>query len=120
MEKLYLKDVSKELNVPEYVLRFYDKKGLFPFLERDINNYRYISKDKLEWLKVVVCLKKSGMPLKEIKKYVELAVEGDSTIISRFEMMKKQEIATIKKIECLKEQLEFIQYKKSLYEKKIK
>ncbi|ASP28127.1 MerR family transcriptional regulator [Spiroplasma corruscae] len=120
MEKLYLKDVSKELSIPEYVLRFYDKKGIIPFIQRDENNYRFIYKDKIEWLKIIVCLKKVGMPLKQIKKYIDLALEGDSTINQRLEMILKQEKETFKHIDMLKEQLEYIDYKKQYYKNKLK
>ncbi|AKU79605.1 MerR family transcriptional regulator [Spiroplasma turonicum] len=120
MKKLYLKDISKEIDLPEYVLRFYDKKGLIPFMNRDENNYRYIYYDKVSWLKTISCLKKAGMPLKEIKKYVDLALVGEQTFEERLKIILKQEKETLKQIEVLKEQLEFIQYKKEFYNKKSK
>ncbi|ATZ21469.1 MerR family transcriptional regulator [Mesoplasma tabanidae] len=116
MEKLYMKDISKELDIPEYVLRFYDKKGLFPFFERDENNYRYIKREKLEWVRIVSCLKKSGMPLLKIKEYINLALEGKNTYPKRLEMMLEQEKVVKQKMQELQEQLDYINYKKNLYQ----
>ncbi|AVN60270.1 MerR family transcriptional regulator [Mesoplasma entomophilum] len=115
MEKLYMKDISKELGVPEYILRFYDSKGLFPFFERDENNYRFIKKEKLEWIKIVLCLKKSGMSLLKIKEYINLALEGKNTYPKRLQMMIEQEKIVKQKMKELQEQLEYINYKKNLY-----
>ncbi|AVN62294.1 MerR family transcriptional regulator [Mesoplasma coleopterae] len=116
MEKLYIKDISKELSIPEYVLRFYDKKGLFPFFERDENNYRYIEREKLEWVRIVSCLKKSGMPLNKISEYIDLALEGKNTYPKRLEMMIEQEKLVLEKMKDLQEQLDYIKYKKKFYE----
>ncbi|ASZ09010.1 MerR family transcriptional regulator [Mesoplasma chauliocola] len=118
MEKMYIKDISKELDIPEYILRFYDKKGLIPFMQRDdSNNYRYINREKIEWVRIVSCLKKSGMPLAQIKEYIDLAIQGKQTYPQRLEMMLEQERQVKKQINELKEQLKYIQYKKSLYSK---
>ncbi|ATZ18640.1 hypothetical protein ESOMN_v1c02560 [Williamsoniiplasma somnilux] len=119
MEKLYMKNISTKLNIPEYVLRFYDKKGLFPFFQRDEKNYRFINEDKLEWVNIVICLKKSGMSLAKIKEYINLAMEGNNTYSKRLEMMLEQEKVVLKKMQELQEQLEYIKYKQNLYKQNL-
>nr|WP_322787568.1 hypothetical protein [Mesoplasma entomophilum] len=88
---------------------------MFPFFERDENNYRFIKKEKLEWIRMVLCLKKSGMSLLKIKEYINLALEGNNTYSKRLKMMIEQEKIVKQKIKELQEQLEYINYKKNLY-----
>ncbi|PPE04576.1 hypothetical protein EELLY_v1c02560 [Entomoplasma ellychniae] len=118
MQKIYMKQIADKFGIEEHTLRFYDKKGLFPFFKRDENNYRFIYEDKINWIEIVLCLKKSGMSLIKIKEYINLAMEGENTYPKRLKMMLDQEQIVLAKIQELKQQLKFIEYKKSLYKNK--
>lgn len=60
--------VSAMFGLPVSTLRYYDKEGFFPNLERK-GNIRYFSDNELEALRIIECLKKSGLEIKDIKQF---------------------------------------------------
>lgn len=70
--------VSAMFNLPVSTLRYYDKEGFFPNLERK-GNIRYFSDNELEALRVIECLKKSGLEIKDIKQFFIWVSEGSSS-----------------------------------------
>ena len=71
-------------------IRYYDKEGLLPFVERSSGGIRMFQEKDYEWLKVISCLKKAGMSLKDIREYINLAMQGDDTIDERLALFEKQ------------------------------
>ena len=94
--------VSEMFDIPVSTLRYYDKEGLFPNLER-AGNIRRFGEGELELLRVIECLKKTGLEIKDIKRFVDMVQEGPSTYAERrqlFETRKartEQEIARLEK-----------------------
>jgi DNA-binding transcriptional MerR regulator len=70
--------VSAMFNLPVSTLRYYDKEGFFPNLERK-GNIRYFSDNELEALRIIECLKKSGLEIKDIKQFFIWVSEGSSS-----------------------------------------
>lgn len=68
------------LDVPASTLRFYDKEGLLPFVERSPGGIRMFRNTDLEWLQIIGCMKKAGMSIRDIRQYIEQAQQGDDTI----------------------------------------
>ena len=62
-------EMAKRLGVAPSTLRYYDKEGLLPFVERSSGGIRVFKDSDYEWLNVIGCLKKTGMPLKYIKSF---------------------------------------------------
>lgn len=109
-------EAAKRLGVAPSTLRYYDKMGLLPFAERSENGIRIFKESDFEWLKVIGCLKSTGMCLKDIKSFVEMAMQGDSTVEPRLELIKTQKSAVERKIAELRETLETLEYKEWYYE----
>ena len=63
-------EISKMFDLPISTLRYYDKEGLFPHLKR-VNGVRQFSENEIETLRVIDCLKRSGLEIKDIKEYIE-------------------------------------------------
>lgn len=79
--------MARLLGVPASTLRYYDKEGLLPFVERSSGGIRMFKESDIEWLKVIGCMKKAGMSIKDIKLYIELAMKGNDTIDARLDML---------------------------------
>ena len=79
-------EMTKLLGVPTSTLRYYDKEGLLPFVERSEGGQRIFKEEDISWLRVIECMKKTGMPLKDIKLFIEM--EGNHTISKRLEIIK--------------------------------
>ena len=108
-------EVSEMLNISVSTLRYYDKEGLLPLINRTDGNIRVFNDEDIECLKMIECLKSTGMPLKDIKQFFEWCEEGDSTIDKRYELFIKQKEKTEKQIEVLQNALNRINYKCEFY-----
>lgn len=108
--------VAKKLNISAYTLRYYDKEGLLPFVERNQNGIRIFKDADFEWLTTIECLKKTGMSIKDIKHFINLCMAGDATIEQRLQLMQQQRQAVLLQIEQMQETLHKLEYKCWYYE----
>ena len=74
--------ISEMFNIPVSTLRYYDKEGLFPNMKRE-SNIRKFDDSEIETLRIIECLKKSGMEIKDIRRYMELCSKCSSTYAER-------------------------------------
>lgn len=65
-------EMAKLLGVAASTLRYYDKEGLLPFVERSSGGIRMFRESDIEWLQVIGCMKKAGMSIKDIRQYIEM------------------------------------------------
>lgn len=103
--------VADKLNIPASTLRYYDKHGLLPFVDRDENGRRSFKSNDLNFLEVISCMKKCGMSLKEIRHFIDLCMQGDSTLIDRYDLLQHEEASVTKQIKELEKQRDFLHYK---------
>ncbi|MBS4220747.1 MerR family transcriptional regulator [Bacillus sp. FJAT-49711] len=115
MKTYSISEVAKELNLTVYTLRYYDKEGLMPFLERTSSGSRVFTDSDIDALKVIECLKATGMPIKEIKNFIDWCSEGDSTLHQRFDMFTERKAAVEAQLEELSKTMELINYKCEYY-----
>jgi len=108
--------MAKLLGVPASTLRYYDKEGLLPFVERSPGGMRMFQEKDYEWLQIIECLKKTGMPLKDIRTYIDMAMRGDETIEQRLKMIEKQRQAVRAQMAELQKTLDTLDFKCWYYE----
>jgi len=75
-----IKDVAERVGISAHTIRYYEQEGLLPSLKRDQHGNRIFEERDIEWLELVICLRETGMPIAEIRRYVDLGMEGDQTI----------------------------------------
>lgn len=109
-------EMSKILDIPSSTLRYYDKMGLLPFVERSPGGIRLFQEKDYEWLQVIECLKKAGMSLKNIREYITLAMQGDETIEQRLALFQNQRRVLEQQMEQLQHTLDVLNYKCWFYE----
>lgn len=109
-------EMAKRLGVAPSTLRYYDKEGLLPFVERSSGGIRVFKEADYEWMKVIECLKKTGMPLKDIREFILMATQGDSTIDKRLRLIKKQRDEVSRQIAELQETMDTLNFKCWYYE----
>ncbi len=109
-------EMAKRLGVPASTLRYYDKEGLLPFVGRSSGGVRIFKESDYEWLQVIECLKRTGMPLKDIRAFVCMAMQGDETIDERLALIVKQLDDVKAQIAILNETLDALEFKKWYYE----
>jgi DNA-binding transcriptional MerR regulator len=109
-------EMAKLLEVPSSTLRYYDKEGLLPFVERSSGGIRMFQETDFEWLQIISCMKKAGMSIRDIRQYIELTMQGDATIGLRLQMFRRQRDALKAQISEMERTLETVEYKCWFYE----
>lgn len=89
--------VSQMFDLPVSTLRYYDKMGLLPGLARTSGTRRF-DEEQLEALRVIECLKRSGLEIRDIKKFMDWCQEGPSTYADRLVLFRKQRCEVDEKI----------------------
>lgn len=111
--------VAKMFDLPISTLRYYDKQGLFPMLKRE-SGIRNFSENEIEALRVIECLKKSSLEIKDIKLFMEWCSEGSTTYPNRFNLIHKQKEKVEAEIQELYKTLDMLNYKCWYYSQAIK
>lgn len=114
-----IQQVSKMTRIPATTLRYYDKEGLLPFLERTESGYRRFSDVDLASLQIVQCLKSARLSIEEIRQFSEWVHEGDSTLQKRLDLFLRRKAEMEKQIEEWKKILDVINYKCEYYQKAV-
>jgi DNA-binding transcriptional MerR regulator len=93
MDTYTISQIAEKMSVSASALLFHDEEGLLPFVER-VNGQRIFKDGDFAWLRVINCLKNSGMPITEIRYYIDLSFAGDPTLQERYEIIlcQKKEI----------------------------
>ena len=109
-------EMAQKLNVAPSTLSYYDKEGLLPFVERSSGGIRMFKDEDMEWLRLLGCLKKAGMPLKEIRAFMDWSRQGDATIGRRLNLIEKQRQSVLDQQKQLEETLLMLDYKRWYYQ----
>jgi DNA-binding transcriptional MerR regulator len=116
MSAYTVKQISDKFNITTHTIRFYDDQGLFPDVVRDIHGTRLFSDENLDWIPLVLCLRNTGMSIMDIKHYVDLCIQGESTVRERYEIILKQKSKAESDLAELQHRLEILQMKENCYE----
>ena len=106
----------KETDMTYQALKFYCNEGLVPNVKRDSNNRRIFDERDVKWIKDLTCLKKCGMSIQEMKEYLELCLQGESTIPRRKIMLAQKQEALRASIQELEDSIAFIDWKQNFYD----
>ena len=110
--------VSEMFGLPISTLRYYDKEGLFPDLQRTSGIRRFGEKE-LEALRVIECLKRSGLEIKDIKQFMAWCVQGSETYSQRRELFLKQKQRVEDELLRMNRVLDMLRYKCWYYQQAI-
>lgn len=108
--------VCRETNLTYQALKYYCNEGLVPNVKRDANNRRVFTQRDVKWIKDLVCLKKCGMSIQEMKEYLALCLQGESTIPQRKKMLEIKQKALKTSIEELENSVAYIDWKQNFYD----
>lgn len=112
-------EVERQTGISSHTLRFWIKKGLFPFIQRDKNGVKYFSQRDVDWALWVECLRSMHMSLEDIKKYILLASQGMDSVKERQEILCRQRDIVKQLLKDTKKSLEKVERKIEIYEEMI-
>ncbi len=104
-------EVAARFGVATSTLRYYDREGLFPNVVRSNGGIRVFSETEIETLKVIECLKSSGMPIKDIKRFLDWCQEGDASLQQRRDLFYERKQAVEKQLTEIHKIMDMIRYK---------
>ena len=102
-----------------FTLRYYEKEGLLPFVERTPSGTRCFKDSDFEWIAMIQCLKNTGMSIKDIKEFVGWCMEGDETLEKRLAMFNAQRKEVEARMTEFQSYLEKLDWKIAYYENAI-
>jgi MerR family transcriptional regulator, aldehyde-responsive regulator len=113
---LSIKEVSEKLGIPAHTIRFYEKEGLLPEIKRDEHGNRMFEQKDVDWMLLMGCFRSTGMPISDLKHFVELTLKGTSTLCERITMLTDYKRDLVQKQQDSQRSLDVVNYKLALYE----
>jgi len=110
-----IQEVAKMTGLTAHTLRYYEKIGLIMNVQRDATGYRQYTDSDIAWIHFLIRLRVTGMPMLKMKQFSDLRQEGDSTIVSRRELLEEHHQDVLSKIEELMLNLHKIEEKVDYY-----
>jgi len=111
-----IRQVSEHTGLPVSTLRYYEAEQLLKPVQRNAAHRRAYDDQDLERLSLITCLKNTGMPIQEIRRFMALCSVGDATLTERCDMLEAHRETTVRRIEQLNRELNHIQRKVSYYQ----
>lgn len=110
-----VKQVAEKMGMSAHTIRFYDNEGLFPRVSRDGRNVRLFSEQDLRTVAMVQCLRDTGMPLAEVKEYIQLCMLGDSTLPRRHQLIQNQVEKAEQELAAMENRIDTLRRKAEYY-----
>lgn len=104
-------EVSEKTGLTAHTLRYYEKEGILNTVNRKQNGLREYTENDIEMLKVITCLKDTGMSISKIKNYVNLCEIGNQTILERKNIFEHQKLFIETEMQKLQKHLDTANYK---------
>jgi DNA-binding transcriptional MerR regulator len=118
VKDLSVSEAAERVGLTAHTLRWYEQEGLVHPVGRDsVGRRRYTGQD-LEWLVLLTRLRRTGMPVRDMRRYAELAREGDATIGARRRLFEQHRDRVLARMAELEEDLEVLDYKIDLYRRR--
>ena len=113
-----VKVMAEKVGLKPHVLRYYEKEGLLPHVNRAKSGIRHYTDEDLEWLGLICCLKNTGMSIKQIRDFVNLSLQGPEALKERCEMLVAHKRDVEAHILEMQKQLETVTHKINFFQKK--
>ena len=106
----------KQTNMTYQTLKFYCNEGLVPNIKRDKNNRRVFDERDIAWINSLICLKKCGMSIQEMKEYLAMCLQGKETVPQRKEMLARKQETLRESVKELEDSIAYIDWKQNFYD----
>ena len=108
--------VCRELDMTYQTLKFYCNQGLVPNVKRDKNNRRVFDEHDVEWIRSLTCLKRCGMSIEEMRRYLDLCLKGEGSIPERKEMLARKRTDLVEMLGQVQASIDYINWKQGFYD----
>ncbi len=112
-------EVSKRFGLSQDTLRYYERIGLLPDVNRNKSGLRDYTEEDCKWVEFIKCMRNAGLPIEILIEYVTLFQQGDESMSARKELLIEQRKLLIEKMENLKQTIDRLTYKIDRYEQSV-
>ncbi|QNR67946.1 MULTISPECIES: MerR family transcriptional regulator [Paenibacillus] len=116
---MLIAEVSKKFELSQDTLRYYERIGLIPRVNRNKSGIRDYTEEDCRWVEYIKCMRGVGLPIEILIEYVRLFQQGDETMNARKELLMEQRKQLIAKMKDMENVLERMDYKITSYEQTI-
>ncbi|URN84255.1 MerR family transcriptional regulator [Acetobacterium wieringae] len=110
-------EVSKKYDISQDTLRYYERIGLIPAVNRTKGGMRDYNEESCAWIELAKCMRSAGIPIEALIEYCALTQQGNETIAARKELLVEERTKLLEKMEDMKKTLDKLNYKIDRYEK---
>lgn len=112
-------EVSRKYNLTADTLRYYERIGLIPPVNRNNSGVRYFTEEDCNWVQFIKCMRGAGLSIEVLIEYVKMFQEGNSTVKARKELLIEQRNQLADRIREMKETLDRLDKKIDGYEERV-
>lgn len=109
-------ETSKKYDLTPDTLRYYERIGLLPGVNRNKSGLRDYTEEDCRWVEFIKCMRNAGLPIEVLIEYVNLFQKGDETVVARKELLIEQRNYLVEKMEDMKKTIERLNGKIDRYE----
>lgn len=117
MSEYTVKSLAAKFGVSEHTVRYYENERLLPDVARNDHGARIFTDEHANWLNMVLCLRSTGLSIDEIRHYIELCAQGDSTLQERYEIMLRQKERAEEELREVQRKFDVLSHKLAMYER---
>ena len=115
MTVLTVGEAAARVGLTTHTLRWYEQEGLVSPVRRDSAGRRRYTSEDLTWLELLTKLRRTGMPVRDMRRYAELVRQGDATIAARRKLFEEHRDRVLARITDLHRDLAAVNFKIDLY-----
>ncbi|TCL37392.1 DNA-binding transcriptional MerR regulator [Anaerospora hongkongensis] len=113
-------EVSRKFDISQDTLRYYERVGLIPRVNRNKSGIRNYTEEDCNWVEFIKCLRGAGLSIEVLIEYVRLFLEGDDeTVEARKELLIEQRRQLMLRMEEMERTLERMDYKIASFDQRI-
>ena len=112
-----ISEVSERYDISPDTLRYYERVGLIPTVNRSESGFRDYDQTDVGWVEFIKYMRSAGLTIEVLTEYVELVQLGDHTSEARKQILIDQRDELVRKIEEMQKTLDILDYKIAVYEK---
>lgn len=112
-------EVSEKFDLTQDTLRYYERIGLIPSVDRNKSGIRDYTEEDCRWIEFIKCMRNAGLTIEVLIEYVTLFQQGDKTIEARKKLLMEQSKLLIEKMEDMKKTIERLDYKIKSYDQSV-
>lgn len=110
-----MKEACEKTGLTYETLKFYCNEGLVPHVKRDSRNRRIFDDRDIAWINSLNCLKNCNMGISEMRDYLQLCLEGISTIPTRQAILKKKQEQLMLEAKRIQDSIAYLDWKQNFY-----